>query len=88
MRRVHVVVSGRVQAVGYRYNALVRADRLGLAGWIRNRSDGAVEAEVEGPPEPVDELLDWMAEGPPSAHVRDVRVTDIPPEGRPGFEVR
>ena len=66
MRRVHVIVSGSVQGVGYRYTARMIADEVGVTGWIRNRRDGTVEAEVEGSPDQVDEMLAWMAEGPPA----------------------
>lgn len=77
MRRVHVVVSGNVQGVGYRYTARLQADRLGVTGWIRNRRDGTVEAEVEGSLAAVDDMLAWMAEGPPGSTVSDARVTDV-----------
>ncbi len=88
MRRVHVVVSGLVQGVGFRYYALQQAERLGIAGWVRNRSDGSVEAELEGTPEAVAAMLDWASEGPASARVRNLRTTDIPPLGGSGFNVR
>lgn len=88
MRRVHVVVTGTVQGVGYRWSTQLRAEGLGLAGWVRNRRDGAVEAELEGPADAVEQALAWMAEGPPSARVRDVRTTDLEPTGAGDFEVR
>lgn len=88
MRRVHVIVSGAVQGVGYRYTARLVARDIGVAGWVRNRADGTVEAEVEGTPAQVDELLAWMAAGPPGARVEGARITDIPPTGQEGFDVR
>ncbi|MCC2593403.1 acylphosphatase [Tessaracoccus sp. OS52] len=88
MRRVHVVVSGMVQGVGFRYHALRHAEHLGLGGWIRNRADGTVEAEVEGAPEAVDGLLGWLADGPPGARVRNVRVSDVAPTGETSFDIR
>ena len=45
------------------------ADEVGVTGWVRNRRDGTVEAEVEGTPDQVDEMLAWMAEGPPGSRV-------------------
>jgi acylphosphatase len=54
---------------------------------VRNRRDGSVEAEVEGSDAQVDEVLAWMAEGPPGSHVRNARVTDAAPQGDRGFEV-
>jgi acylphosphatase len=88
MRRVHVIVSGSVQGVGYRYTARIIADEIGVTGWVRNRRDGTVEAEVEGAPEQVDEMLAWMAEGPPGSHVESASVTDAEPTGDRRFEVR
>lgn len=88
MKRVHVVVRGSVQGVGYRYTARMVADEAGVAGWIRNRRDGTVEAEIEGTPDAVDEMLAWMAEGPPGARVDGAEVSDAAPSGGTGFEVR
>lgn len=88
MRRVHVIVSGRVQGVGFRYHARSVAERLELAGWVRNRFDGTVEAEAEGGEESVEEFLTWLIDGPPGAHVRDAQVTEVNPTGGSGFEVR
>lgn len=88
MRRVHVVVSGEVQGVGYRYTMRMVARDVGVAGWVRNRRDGTVEAEVEGTPALVDEVLAWMAEGPPGGRVDGAQITETAPTGDPGFEVR
>ncbi|WP_347976467.1 acylphosphatase [Microbacterium sp. ProA8] len=88
MRRVHVMVRGEVQGVGYRYTMRMIARDAGLAGWVRNRADGSVEAELEGTPDQVDEVLAWMAEGPPGARVDSATVTDAEPTGERGFEVR
>ena len=57
MRRVHVVVRGEVQGVGYRYTMRIVAREAGAAGWVRNRRDGTVEAEVEGTDAQADEVL-------------------------------
>jgi acylphosphatase len=88
MRRVHVIVSGDVQGVGYRYTLRLEARDAGVAGWVRNHRDGTVEAEVEGSDEQVDAILAWMAEGPPGSRVADARVTELAPTGARGFEVR
>ena len=87
MRRVHVTVRGEVQGVGYRYTLRMVAREAGAAGWVRNRRDGSVEAEVEGTPAQVDEVLAWMAEGPPGSHVENAAVTDAATTGERGFEV-
>ena len=88
MRRVHVVVGGSVQGVGYRYTARMIAREIGVAGWVRNLRDGTVEAEFEGSDDQVDEMLAWMAQGPPGARVESATVTDADPLGDRGFEVR
>lgn len=88
MRRVQVIISGRVQGVGFRYHASKVADRLGLTGWVRNRPDGAVEAEAEGDVDSVEELLAWLVNGPMGAGVQDVQVTTVSPTGGSSFDVR
>jgi len=87
MRRVHVIVRGEVQGVGYRYTMKMIAIQARVAGWVRNRRDGTVEAEVEGTPQQVDEVLAWMAGGPPGSFVSSAEVTDAEPTGERGFEV-
>jgi acylphosphatase len=72
--RVHVFVSGLVQGVFFRQNAKRVADSLGLRGWVRNLSDGRVEAVIEGPEEKVAEMIEWLKRGPPLARVERVEV--------------
>jgi acylphosphatase len=87
MIRQRVIVHGRVQAVGFRFSARVEAQRLGVSGWIKNRSDGAVEAEIEGEPAAVDAMLSWLDEGPPGADVSSMSTADLAPTGERGFRV-
>jgi acylphosphatase len=86
--RRKVVVRGRVQGVWFRESARRRAEQLAVSGWVRNRLDGAVEAELEGAPGDVEVLLAWFGHGPPSAEVVDVSVEKLPPQGERGFVVR
>ncbi len=88
MRRVHVIVAGLVQGVGYRYTMRMVAREAGVAGWVRNLRDGTVEAEVEGTDAQIDEVLAWMAEGPPGSRVDSARVQDVTVTGQRGFDVR
>jgi acylphosphatase len=71
-KAVHVLVSGRVQAVGYRQSCRQTARSLGLVGWVRNLADGRVEIFAQGPEESIDRLLDWVWSGPSAALVTGV----------------
>ena len=88
MRRVHVVISGRVQGVGFRYHTRQTGERLALTGWVRNCPDGTVEVEAEGPGDSVEDLLAWLRTGPAGAHVEAARTTDREAQGGAGFVVR
>jgi acylphosphatase len=85
--RRRVLVSGRVQGVGFRMACAREAGAAGLAGRVRNLPDGRVEAVFEGPVAAVDALVAWCRLGPRSAAVRDVRVADEPLTGASGFAV-
>ena len=85
--RRRVVVQGRVQGVWFRAATEEQARALGLAGWVRNRADGSVEAVFEGAAEAVEAALRWCRRGPPAARVERVEVRDEPLEGLAGFAV-
>ena len=87
MKRVRVVVTGRVQGVYFRESCRSAARAERVAGSVRNRGDGAVEAVFEGPPAAVDRMVEWCATGPPRAHVESVEVTEEAPVGESGFRV-
>jgi len=72
----HLLVTGRVQGVGFRFYMERKARDLGVTGWVRNRRDGALEAVVQGSSGAVEAMIAWARRGPPSAIVADVRVTD------------
>jgi acylphosphatase len=72
--RAHVVISGRVQGVFFRAETQRAAQQLGASGWVRNCSDGTVEALFEGPEDTVRKAVDWCWQGSPMSHVSDVRV--------------
>jgi acylphosphatase len=86
--RRHVVVTGRVQGVFFRESLRGLAEARGVAGWTRNRADGAVEAVFEGPYPSVLELVGFCRHGPPGAHVETMTQTPEPPEGLSDFSVR
>jgi acylphosphatase len=82
-----VIVSGLVQGVGFRYSLAGRAEARDLAGWVRNRPDGSVEALLEGADREVEALVDWCRDGPHGAHVDRVEVYDERPSGLRGFTI-
>ncbi len=86
-RRIHVIVTGRVQGVFFRATTAQEAERLGLAGWVKNRTDGGVEIEAEGSEEALEALLAFCRRGPEHARVEDVRVVHHPARGDQGFRV-
>jgi len=86
--RRHVRATGRVQGVFFRDSTRREAQRRGVAGWVRNCGDGAVEAVFEGPPDAVAALVDYTRAGPGNAQVEQLDVDSEEPEGLSGFDVR
>ena len=85
--RRRILVRGRVQGVWFRESARRRAEDLGVAGWVRNTPDGAVEAELEGESEDVEVVVSWFGHGPARARVDSVVVEVLAPLGERGFGV-
>lgn len=73
-KRVHVVISGKVQGVFYRDSTKQKAQQLSVNGWVRNLNDGRVEAVFEGDEQAIHDLIDWCYKGPRLAQVSDVDV--------------
>lgn len=73
--RVHVMITGRVQGVGFRYATAREAERLGLHGWVRNCPNGRVEAEFEGDRAMLEAMVSWCGHGPTFALVDSVDTT-------------
>ncbi|MBM9507317.1 acylphosphatase [Actinacidiphila acididurans] len=85
--RTHVLVTGLVQGVFFRDTCRRAAREAGVAGWVRNLTNGQVEAVFEGEPEPVHRMSEWAARGSDAARVDRVRSWQEEPEGLSGFEV-
>lgn len=75
-----VLIEGKVQGVGFRAAAVRQAHGLKLGGWVRNLSDGRVEALLQGPHTEVDQMLSWLLQGPPGARVSGVQHQEIQTE--------
>jgi acylphosphatase len=87
MVRRRVVVHGRVQGVYFRGATQAEARAAGVAGLVRNRPDGTVEAVFEGPAERVEALVAFCRRGPRAARVERVELFEEEPQGLAGFEV-
>ena len=76
IKRIGVRIEGRVQGVGFRWFVLREAQRMGLAGWVRNADDGAVEVRAEGPAAAIARFELQLEQGPPAAQV--TQLTQLP----------
>jgi len=81
MKRLHVLISGRVQGVAFRHYTVKTALSLNLKGWVKNLSDGRVETVFEGEDNPVDAMLEWCRKGPSLARVNHIDVAEEPFSG-------
>ena len=88
MIRRRVVAHGRVQGVFFRDSTQKEAQSTGVAGWVTNRPDGAVEAVFEGDEAAVQRMVEFVKSGPGRADIQDLEVHDEQPDGIEGFEVR
>jgi acylphosphatase len=73
----HLVITGLVQGIGFRYHMVNAALRLGIKGWVRNRRDGSVEAVIAGNPETIAAMIHWARSGPPAARVDQIHVEQL-----------
>ncbi|MGN0372505.1 MAG: acylphosphatase [Enterocloster sp.] len=85
--RKHIIFSGRVQGVGFRYTACYLARPLGLTGWVRNLWDGTVEMEVQGPGEVIEKFLEQLQRGR-FIRIEGMDTENIPLERESGFTER
>ena len=88
-KSVHILISGRVQGVGFRYFVLRKAEELQINGWVKNTPDGKVEIEAEGGEEQLSTFIDWMKIGPQRAVVSTMSVEEfLPQRNFSTFQVR
>ncbi|MEL7036483.1 MAG: acylphosphatase [Cyanobacteria bacterium J06592_8] len=86
-QRVRVLISGRVQGVGFRYSTREAALERSIKGWVRNLPSGQVEAVFEGHSAQIESMIEWCYQGPPAAIVQQVTVQEEAPEDLQGFEI-
>ena len=84
-KHYNITVMGRVQGIGFRYNARRQALTLGLDGFVKNMPDGSVYIEAEGNPSALDEFVNWCQAGPSGSRIIDVKVSISNLEGLIGF---
>ena len=84
-----MIISGRVQGVWFRASTKEKAEQLGLTGWVRNTSDGCVEAVFEGEEQLVNQMIEWCHHGPPHSKVNNVDIKNQDPTNDfDGFSIR
>jgi acylphosphatase len=89
MARLRAKIHGIVQGVNFRYYTRLKAQELGIKGWVRNNPDGTVEVDAEGEKEALSRLLEFLHRGPPSAVVTKVEAEWLPFQGLyDSFKVR
>lgn len=89
MVRAHLLITGIVQGVGYRWSCQRAAQGIGVTGWVRNLPDGRVEAVAQGTREQVEQLIKWCYRGPEEARVSDIAVAyEEAAETFPDFGIR
>ncbi|MBS1255204.1 MAG: Acylphosphatase [Deltaproteobacteria bacterium] len=71
-QRLDLIISGRVQGVGYRYSVKMKADSLGIKGYVKNLRDGSVFVTAQGNKGAMDNFVKWCYQGPPAAIVREI----------------
>jgi len=85
---LRLIIEGFVQAVGYRHFAIEEARKLGLNGWIRNRSNGTVEALASGSTKDVEAFVGVCMRGPRGSTVKNIELHKAEPPTQPGFHRR
>ncbi len=88
LRQVNILISGRVQGVGFRYFARYKAEELNITGWVRNNYDNSVEIVATGESGNLNTFIDWMRRGPSHAIVQTFTFVEItPPQHFSGFSI-
>lgn len=87
-KTVSILVSGRVQGVGFRYYTRKKAEECKVTGFVQNKSDGSVYIEASGEEIDIDTFIDWCKQGPTWARVINSKISELPYREWIGFEIR
>jgi len=85
--RAHIKIFGKVQGVFFRRSAKIKAEELGVFGWVKNCDDGSVEVMAQGEKKQVEQFIKWCKKGPPFAGVENVEVDFRPDEDFADFSI-
>jgi len=88
MKHIDIVVTGKVQGVGFRFSAMREAYNCKVCGYVTNRSDGSVFMEAEGEEPALTAFLDWCRKGPLGARITEVTISESPLQGYQSFDIR
>ncbi len=88
MKRVRLIIGGRVQGVGFRYFVKENAKRFGVNGYVKNIPGGNVEVDAEGDKDSLDKFLEKCYQGPPQSNVDSFQISDVPVYGYTRFRIR
>lgn len=88
IKSYQLIITGRVQGVFYRASMRDKAKELGVAGFVKNKVDGSVYAEIEAKEEILDKIIEWAKRGPARAKVEEVKVIGQSNKAFKGFEIR
>jgi len=89
LKQVHIYIKGDVTGVGFRAWTKIQAKIIGVTGWIRNKEEGFIEAQIQGDEDKVNQIIELIKKGPPISHVSDIQLFwQEPKEIFDGFEIR
>mgnify|MGYP001571793441 FL=1 len=74
MKRIHIIIDGRVQGVGFRYSLYIKALQLGIKGWVKNKDDNKVEAVFEGEQDKINNIIEFCKKGPFLTNISNIKI--------------
>ena len=87
MKRIHIIIDGRVQGVGFRYSLYIKALQLGIKGWVKNKDDNKVEAVFEGEQDKINHILEFCKKGPFLTNISNIKIKEEQYKGEEKFRI-